>query len=251
MCPQIQCVSSETVRQCVSSESVRKCVSSKTVRQCVLRVNVCPQRQCVSSELVCVLRVSVCPQSVRQYVSSESVCVLRVSVCPQSVRQCVSLVSETVCVLRDSVCPQSQCVSSETVSQCVSSETVCVLRDSETVCVLRDSETVCVKLKLVIEATSWDSNVSHEESSSLPLVLLVNNRFRSRGLEFFISFTHVIISWSRHISLPNATRGAVTYTLTRSQMFYQLFFLHLAAVTEFLLFWIMCLFSSDFYYRTV
>ena len=43
--------------------------------------------------------------------------------------------------------------------------------------------------------------------------------------------------------------GAVTYTLTQSQMFYQLFFLHLAAVTEFLLFWIMCLFSSDFYYE--
>ena len=43
--------------------------------------------------------------------------------------------------------------------------------------------------------------------------------------------------------------GTVTYTLTRSQMFYQLFFLHSAAVTEFLLFWIMCLFSSDFYYE--
>ena len=113
-------------------------------------------------------------ESVRQCVSSESVCVLRVS--------------ETVCVLRVS-------------------ETVCVLRVSETVCVLRVSETMCVKLKLIIEATSWDSNVSHEESSSLPLVLLVNNRFRSRGLELFISFTHVIISWSRNICLPNATRG--------------------------------------------
>ena len=71
---------------------------------------------------------------------------------------------------------------------------------SETVCVPRDSETVCVQLKLIIEATSWDSNVSHEESSSLPLVLLVNNRFRSRGLELFISFT-------RNVFLPNATRG--------------------------------------------
>ena len=79
------------------------------------------------------------------------------------------------------MCPQTQCVSSESVS------------------VLIDSETVT--------STSWHSNVSHEEASSLPLVLLVNNRFRSRGLELFISFTHVIISWSRHISLPNATRG--------------------------------------------
>ena len=78
---------------------------------------------------------------------------------------------------------------------------------SETVSVLRDIETVCVQLKLVIEATSWDSNVSHEEPSSLPLVLLVNNRFRSRGLELFIWFTHVIISWSRNVFLPNATRG--------------------------------------------
>ena len=133
----------------------------------------CPQseRQCVSSESV---RQCVSSESVRQCVFSESVCVFRVS--------------ETVCVLRVS-------------------ETVCVLRVSETVCVLRDSETVCVKLKLVIEATSWDSNISHQESSSLPLVLLVNNRFRSRGLELFIWFTHVIMSWSCHISLPNATRG--------------------------------------------
>ena len=74
------------------------------------------------------------------------------------------------------MCPQRQCVS------------------SETVCVPRDSETVCVQLKLIIEATSWDSNVSHEESSSLPLVLLVNNRFRSRGLELFISFTRNVFS---------------------------------------------------------
>ena len=133
---------------------------SETV--CVLRV----------SETVCVLRDSMCPQRqcvspVRQYVSSETVCVLTV---------CVPRDSETVCVLRDSMCPQRQCVS------------------PETVCVPRDSETVCVKLKLIIKVTSWDSNVSHEESSSLPLVLLVNNRFRSRGLELFISFTRNVFS---------------------------------------------------------
>ena len=106
---------------------------------------------------------------------------------------------QTVCVLRDS----------ETVCVLRGSETVCVLRVSETVCVLRGSETVCVKLKLIIEATSLD--VSHQESSSLPLVLLVNNRFRSRGLELFVSFTHDIISWSRNIFLPNATRGRYKY----------------------------------------
>ena len=137
MCPQRQCVSSESVRQCVSSETVRQCVSSESVRQCVSF---------------------------------------------ETMSQCVS--SETVSVLRDSECPQRQSV----------------LRDSETVYVLRDSETVCVQLKLVIEATSWDSNVSHEESSSLPLVLFVNNRLRSRGLELFILLT-------RNIFLPNATRG--------------------------------------------
>ena len=70
--------------------------------------SVCPQRQCVSSETVCVLRDSetvrvlrvsqkVCVLKDSETVSSESVSsesvlsVLRVSVCPQSVRQCVSL----------------------------------------------------------------------------------------------------------------------------------------------------------------
>ena len=78
--------------------------------------------------------------------------------------------SESVCFYRVSECPQRQCVSSESVS---------VLRDSETVSVLRDSETVT--------STSWDSNVSHQEASSLPLVLFVNNRFRSLGPELFIT----------------------------------------------------------------
>ena len=68
------------------------------------------------------------------------------------------------------------------------------------------SETVCVKLKFIIEATSWDSNVSHHEASSLPLVLLINDRFRSRGLELFISYTLYYIVVIKYI-FPNATRG--------------------------------------------
>ena len=96
---------------------------------------------------------------------------------------------------------------------------MCVLRDSVTVCVLRDSETVCVL-----------------RDSETVCVLRVS---------VLLCCGHVIYFYQ----MPPG--GAVTYTLTQSQMFYQLFFLHLAAVTEFLLFWIMCLFSSDFYYRTV
>ena len=131
------------------------------------------------------------------------------------------------------------------------STTVCVLRVSGTVCQLRNSETVCVKLKLIIEATSWDSNVSHQEASSIPLVLLVNNRFRSRGPKLFILFTQLLYRGHVIYFYQMPPGGAVIYTLRQSQRFYQKFFLHSVAVTEFLLFWIMCLFSSDFYYGTV
>ena len=58
-------------------------------------------------------------------------------------------------------------------------------------------QTVCVKLNLIIEATSCDSVkrfLSHPRGffTSVPQVLLVKNRFISRGPELFISFPRVI-----------------------------------------------------------
>ena len=175
------------------------------------------------------------------------------SVCPQSQWDSVCPQSQwdSVCPQRqwDSVCPQSQCVSSETVRQCVSSESVSQYLSSESV-------RQCVQLKLIIEATSWDSNVSHEESSGPRAHTCSGFTHQVNGprdlWSWVIYLVHTLLCRGHFIyfyQMPPG--GAVTYTLTQSQMFYQLFFLHLAAVTEFLLFWIMCLFSSDFYYRTV
>ena len=134
----------------------------------------------------------------------------------QTVRQCVSseyslnlsrvILWDKVCVLKctGSQLPETVCVF--TLSSDVRvSETVCVLRDSETVCVLRDS--VCQTKAHYRGHILGFKRDSHQESSSLPLVLLVNNRFRSCVLELFISFTHIIMSWSPNIFLPNATRG--------------------------------------------
>ena len=109
----------------------------------------------------------------------------------ETVRQCVS--SESVCVLKDRVCPQRQCVSPES---------VCVLRVSETVCPTKAHYRGHI---LGFKRFSW--RIFRTPSTHL-LRVHTPGEWTTRSMVLsYLSRSHVIMSWSLNIFLPNATRG--------------------------------------------